>query len=183
MFAQLGDLDHLAREFQGPYYVPPGAVLFNVGETGDFLYFLLAGEAVARRGKKKLRRYRRGGFLGEASLFGAKPTRRIFSAAAARGGQGLCRAPDAPQLLPPGPQEPWPRDLSGGPRALALFGPAATGASTGGGRRLCCGRALVSTGRGPEDHVLLQVGGGDLNQLKYTQEGKDVNCFFFLEIF
>ena len=121
--------------------MPPGATLFNVGETGDFLYFLLAGEAVARRGKKELRRYQRGGFLGEAALFGAKPTRRIFSAAAARGGagcavlsfsgpiqNGLESLRDAPQLLPPGPQEPWPRDLLGGPRALALFGPAATGA-------------------------------------------------------
>ncbi|CAK8985157.1 cGMP-dependent protein kinase [Durusdinium trenchii] len=90
MFAELdqSDLTHLAREFQGPFYVPPGASLFNVGETGDFLYFLLAGEVVARRGKRELRRYRRGGFLGEAALFGAKPTRRIFSASVARGGQG-----------------------------------------------------------------------------------------------
>lgn len=90
MFAELEpwDLYELAREFQGPFYVPAGSSIFRMGETGDFLYFVLAGEVVARRGKKELRRYRRGGFLGEAALFGTKATRRIFSASVARGGGG-----------------------------------------------------------------------------------------------
>ncbi|CAE7871055.1 SVOP [Symbiodinium sp. KB8] len=90
IFAELeiSDLRQLAREFQGPFFVPPGSSLFDVGEIGDFLYFVLAGEIVSRRGKKELRRYRRGGFIGETALLGPAPTRRIFSASAARGGAG-----------------------------------------------------------------------------------------------
>ena len=90
IFAELesSDLRRLAREFQGPFFVPPGSSLFDVGEIGDFLYFVLAGEVVSRRGKKELRRYRRGGFIGETALLGPAPTRRIFSASAARGGAG-----------------------------------------------------------------------------------------------
>eukprot|EP00439_Symbiodinium_sp_Y106_P024428 s5152_g2.t7 len=90
IFAELeiSDLRRLAREFQGPFFVPPGSSLFDVGEIGDFLYFVLAGDVVSRRGKKELRRYRRGGFVGETALLGPAPTRRIFSASAARGGAG-----------------------------------------------------------------------------------------------
>ncbi|CAJ1427598.1 unnamed protein product [Effrenium voratum] len=90
IFAELSpaDLVQLAREFQGPFYVPAGATLFRANDMGDFLYFILAGEVVARRGKKELRRYTRGGFVGETALLGKRPTRRIFSAAAARGGGG-----------------------------------------------------------------------------------------------
>jgi hypothetical protein len=68
------------------------------------------------QGKKELRRYRRGGFLGEAALFGTKATRRIFSASVARGGGGcaLLRALDVE-----------PREPRG-----------ATGATVGGRKRL-----------------------------------------------
>ena len=90
IFAELSsfDLHQLAREFQGPFFIPPGASLFEVGELGDFLYLILAGEIVCRRGKKELRRYRRGGFVGETALLGPSPTKRIFAARVARGGPG-----------------------------------------------------------------------------------------------
>ncbi|CAK0805101.1 unnamed protein product [Prorocentrum cordatum] len=89
MFLELprASLDRLAREFEGPFQVPAGRVLFR---TGDYLYFVLAGAIVTWRGRgRELSRYRRGDFLGEAALLGSTPSRRIFTASTRRG-EGGC---------------------------------------------------------------------------------------------
>ncbi|CAE8648502.1 unnamed protein product [Polarella glacialis] len=90
VFAEMSseELAELAEEFRGPYYVPPGQEIFRSGDVGDFLYFVLEGTVVTRRGSQEIRRYYRGGFVGEASLLGKRPTLRIFTAVALRGGSG-----------------------------------------------------------------------------------------------
>jgi len=77
----------------------------NQFHHGFSMFFSCYPPAIPFQGKKELRRYRRGGFLGEAALFGTKATRRIFSASVARGGGGcaLLRALDG---SPGEPREP-----------------------------------------------------------------------------
>lgn len=88
MFRELGEeqLQALCADFEGPYRAPASCDLFVKGSVGDYLYFILEGEVASRRGSRELCRYRRGDFLGEASLLGRRASQRFFSAGTLRGG-------------------------------------------------------------------------------------------------
>lgn len=70
----------LARSFEGPFSVAAGRLLFRRSEIGDFLYLIIAGEVVSKRGLVAAKRYGRGDIVGDLSLLGRVPTRRLYSA-------------------------------------------------------------------------------------------------------